>query len=456
MTSPTPTDPRKGLIVISTASFLVPFMGSALNLALPRIAEAFSMKAVSMTWLATAYLIASAIFQIPFARLADLIGRKKVFTIGVAGFSVCTALCGVAVSEEMLLAMRFLSGVGSAMIFGSYLAILTAIFPPQQRGKALGINTAVVYAALAAGPLLGGLLTDYLGWQSLFFACAGVGLLVLLFTRLFLHGEWVEARGEKFDYLGSLLYALGLSGVIYGFSFLSKPHGAVCLGMSLILLVFFVRYEKRQSSPVLNVRLFFGNRVFTLSALAALINYAATSAIAFMLSLYLQYIRGLDPRHAGLLLISQACVQSLCSLLSGPLSDRIAPSRLATAGMGIIVLGLAGLTFLDADTPYWVLIGLLVLLGTGFGVFSSPNTNVIMSSVPPKDYGQASATTGTMRLTGQAFSMGIAGMAIALGMGNHAITPELHGAFLSSMRLTFIVFLGLCVVGVYASSARVK
>ena len=448
------TDPRKGLTVLCTAAFLVPFMGSALNLALPEIATELSMKAVTMTWMATAYLISTAIFQIPFARLADLIGRKKIFIGGICIFTLGTFLCGLAPSASVLIAMRFLSGIGSAMMFGTNIAILTAIFPPERRGQALGINVAVVYGALAVGPFSGGILTHYLGWHSLFFVCAGIGLLVLIFARLFLKGEWIEARGQRFDLRGSLLYGLGLAGLIYGFSELPNLDGLICLPVGLAILIGFWFYEKHLDSPVLNVGLFTGNRVFTLSTLATLINYAATFAIVFMLSLYLQYIRGLDARHAGLILIAQACVQSIFSLISGPLSDRISPSKLATSGMLIIVAGIAGLIFIDEHTSLGLIVLLLMLLGMGFGIFSSPNTNVIMSSVNAKAYSQASATMGTMRLTGQAFSMGIAGMAISLQLGDAAITPAQYPQFMESLRITFLIFELLCLIGVYASSVR--
>jgi EmrB/QacA subfamily drug resistance transporter len=447
---------KRGLIVLCTAAFLVPFMGSALNLALPKISDAFTMKAVTLTWMATAYLISTAIFQIPFARVADLFGRKKIFLTGVFVFSVCTFLCGFAPSSTVLIMLRFLSGIGSAMMFGTNIAILTSLFPPDKRGKALGINSAVVYAALAAGPFLGGLLTHYLGWQSIFFSCAGIGILILFFSHFMLKGEWVEARGEKFDFIGSILYGTGLAGVIYGFSTLPYLSGIICLIIGIISFTGFIYFEKQHHSPVFNIRLFGGNKVFTLSSLAALINYASTSAIAFMLSLYLQYIRGLDANHAGLILISQACVQSVFSLVAGGLSNRFLPSKLATLGMSIIVVGLAGLIFLSETTPYWFILVLLVFLGSGFGIFSSPNTNVIMGSVDKKYYSQASATTGTMRLTGQAFSMGIAGMAISFYVGNRNILPELYPNFMQSMRMTFIVFFALCLIGVYASSARIR
>jgi MFS family permease len=190
--------------------------------------------------------------------------------------------------------------------------------------------------------------------------------------------------------------------------------------------------------------------------LAAFINYAATAAIGFMLSLYLQFVRGFDVRHAGFILITQAIAMAFFSLVAGRLSEKFHPSRVATFGMMIIVCGLAGLLFVSTTTSIILIILCLLFLGIGFGLFASPNTNVIMSSVDNKHYGQASATTGTMRLTGQAFSMGIAGMAISLLMGTKKIVPELYPQFMQSMRITFFIFIGLCIVGVYASSARVK
>ncbi len=445
---------NKALFVICTASFLAPFMGSSLNLALPQISETFSMKAVTLTWMATAYLISTAIFQIPFAKIADMVGRKKIFLWGVFIFSVCTFFCGFAPSGTILILLRVFAGIGSAMMFGTSMAILTSLFSAKKRGKALGINTAVVYFSLAAGPFIGGLLTNYFGWQSIFFVCSGVGLLVVILGKIFLQGEWIEAKGEKFDIVGSVIYAVGLFGLIYGFSNLPNINGFVWILTGIIAFVLFIYQEKKCLFPVFDVKLFSGNRVFALSSLAALINYAATSAIAFMLSLYLQYVRGFDASYAGLILISQACVQSVFSLLAGKLSEKYEPATLATSGMLIIVLGLLGLIFLTTTTSIWILVVLLFLLGIGFGIFSSPNMNVIMSSVGKKYYGQASATTGTMRLTGQSFSMGIASMAISLEVGNKKIVPELYPEFMDSLKITFIVFLALCIIGIYASSVR--
>jgi len=431
-------------------------MGSAINLSLPRIAESLSLKAVSLSWIATAYLIATAVFQVPFARLADLVGRKKVFIAGILLFATAALLCGFARSGTVLIVLRAISGLGCAMMFGTNMAILTAIFPSNERGKAIGINSGVVYAALASGPFLGGLLTHYWGWQSLFFSMGIFGFLVAIGAFLFLKGEWIESKGERFDYTGSIIYALGLFGLIYGFSELPKTQAFIWITGGIVAFLIFIGYELNDKQPVFNIRIFSGNKVFGLSCLSALINYACTSATAFMLSLYLQYVRGFNALYAGRILIIQAIVQCIVSVFAGKLSDKTNPSFLATSGMAVTSVGLIGLIFLTPDVSIAYVIALISLLGFGFGLFSSPNSTIIMSSVNKKYYGQASATIGTMRLTGQAFSMGIAMMAISLYIGNRVISSELHPQFMQSFRISFEICAALCLIGVYASSFRVK
>ena len=449
-------DQKSALVILCAAAFLVPFMGSAINLSLPQISDALSMKAVSLSWIATAYLITTAVFQVPFARLADLIGRKKIFIVGVALYSLTAFVSGLATNGTMLIVFRAISGLGAAMMFGTNIAILTALFPAEQRGRVLGINTSIVYLALASGPFLGGVLTHYFGWQSLFFVCAVLALFVSISAVLYLKGEWIDAKGEPFDYIGATVYALSLFFLIFGFSELPDCVGFVSLGVGSLTFILFVRYELKCAFPVFNVRLFSGNRLFSLSSLAALVNYASVSAVAFLMSLYLQYLRGFDARQAGMVLIVQACIQSLVSLYAGRLSDRFSPSLLATLGMLICTFGLGALVFLSPETPLYLIFILFILLGLGFGLFSSPNTNLIMSFVDRKYYGQASATMGTMRLTGQAFSMGIAMMALSLFVGNELIVPELFPRFMKSLRITFVICSLLCLFGTFASAVRIK
>lgn len=444
------------LFVICLGASLVPFMSSALNLALPYINEDLSLDAVTSGWIPTSYMLSTAILQIPFARIADMIGRRKVFIWGVILFTIFSILSGLATTGTSLLVYRFLSGVGSAMMFGTSTAILTSSVSAEKRGAAMGTISATVYFSLAAGPFIGGLLTQYFSWHSLFFVSAFVSSIVAVGAVFVIKDDWKEEVKSKFDIIGSILFAVAISSLIFGFSELPHLLGVIFIALGIIVLLFFAFYEKTQEYPVFNIRVFLANRVFRLSSIAALINYSATFAISFMLSLYLQYVRGLSPRDAGIILIVQSLVQSLVSLKSGKLSDKMSATFLTTLGMVIIAIGLVGLCFITETTSYYYLLAMLVLLGLGFGIFSSPNTNVVMSSVDKKDYGLASATLGTMRLTGQSFSMGIAIMAISLMVGNVQLSSSANVELISSMRITFVIFFILCVFGIYASSVRDK
>ncbi len=444
------------IFVICLANSLVPFMSSAINLALPFINSDLLLNANMASWIPTSYVLATAILQIPSARLADMFGRKRVFILGVFVFSVFSILAGFSTSGTMLIVWRVMTGVGSAMMFGTSMAILISSVLPEKRGWAIGIVTSVVYISLAAGPLLGGWLTAVLGWQSIFYGAALVGIIVVIGSLLYIREEWKDEKKTSFDFSGAILYASGLFCLIYGFSQL--PHwvgiGLMFLGVFVIFL--FGKNQLNKESPLFDVNLFLKNRVFRLSNISALINYSATFAIGFMLSLYLQYVRGLSPIEAGLILIVQSVVQSVVSLLSGSMSDKISASKLATSGMGMIAVGLVMLCFVSGTTSYIYLIAVLALLGLGFGTFSSPNTNIIMSSVDQTQYSMASATTGTMRLTGQAFSMGIAMMAISLTMGDATLSSSMAWEIIRSLQVTFIICAVLCFLGVYTSSVRNK
>lgn len=442
------------LFIICLASAQVPFLSSALNLALPYINKDLGLDAVMSGWIPTSYMLSTAILQIPFARIADMVGRRKIFIAGVIILLIFSVMSGLATSGVSLIIYRFLSGVGSAMMFGTSTAILTSSVPAEKRGMALGAIAATVYFSLAAGPFLGGLLTQYFNWHSIFFVSAALSLIVVIGGIFLIKEDWKEETKTRFDLLGSILFAISISALIYGFAELPHTQGFIFIGVGTLILILFGIYEKRQEFPVFNIRIFLQNRVFRLSSLSALINYSATFAISFMLSLYLQYVRGLTPRDAGLILIIQSVVQAVVSLKSGRLSDKMSATFLATLGMAIIAVGLIGLCFISEETSYYLLGGILFLLGLGFGIFSSPNTNIIMSSVEKKYYGLASATMGTMRLTGQAFSMGIAIMAISIMVGNVEISPAVHAQLIGSMRITFIICLILCLFGIYASSAR--
>jgi EmrB/QacA subfamily drug resistance transporter len=443
------------LFVAATAAFLTPFMGSSINIALPSIGREFGSSAVALSWISTIYLLAAAMFLVPIGRLADIHGRKKVFLSGMIGYTIMSLLCGLAASEAMLIALRALQGVSDAMMFGTAMAIVTSVYPPAERGRAIGISVAAVYAGLAFGPAVGGLITQYLGWRPIFFLTTILGAVVVALTIWKMRGEWAEARGQKMDVLGSALYAAALLAIMYGFRVLPDATGGWLMLAGVACLAVFVIVESRTPSPVLHISLF-RNVTFALSNLSALINYAATFALGFLLSLYLQYIKGLDPHAAGLVLLIQPVMMAALSPLAGRLSDRVEPRVVSSIGMALTTAGLAMAASLGASATLGHLIGILVLCGLGFALFSSPNTNAIMGSVSRAHYGVAAATTAAMRLIGQMLSMGIAAMIIALYLGQAQVTPDRYPAFLASFRFAFLVFSALCLAGVFASLARGK
>jgi EmrB/QacA subfamily drug resistance transporter len=440
--------------VAAVASFLTPFSGAATNVALPSLGRELDLDAVALSWVGLAFLLAAAACLVPFGRLADIHGRRRVFLCGAAVYALASIACGLAPTASFLISARVVQGVGGAAMFGTNVAILTSVLPPGRRGAALGWNVAAVYLGLSLGPFLGGVLTEHAGWRSLFHLSALLGATVAVVAALGLRGEWAESRGEPFDGAGSLLYAVGLLAVMYGFSRLPSRAGGLLVAGGLVTLLAFADWERRVRHPVLPVRLFCSNRGFAFSNLAALVNYSATFAVGFLLSLHLQYVVGLGAQAAGLVLVAQPLLMMLLSPVAGRLSDRVAPRIVASLGMGVTVLGLALLGVLGPTTPLSYIVACLAVLGCGFGLFSSPNTNAVMGSVERRMYGVAAASLATMRLSGQMLSMAIAMLLLSCFVGGVALTPAQSGPLVAAVRTAFGVFAVLCVAGVFASLAR--
>lgn len=444
------------LAVIMISSFFNPFMGSAVNIALPTIGQDLNMHAVELSWIAMGFLLSAAVFLVPFGKLADIWGRRRMMLIGNIVFTLATLLCAFSNSGSMLIASRVLQGIGSAMGVSSGMAIIISAFPAEMRGRVIGWNTTAVYVGLSAAPMLGGFLTRTLGWHSLFYVNAVAGILVVAGILYGVKAEWAEAKNERFDLIGSLIYLPSMSALMYGFSQMPGRTALFLVVSGAVGLIAFIFWELRDKSPVLDIKLFSRNKTFAFSNLAALINYAATFAITFILSFYLQDVRGLDPFHAGLVLVIQPVMMAIVASVSGRMSDRIDSRLLSSAGMALISACLFTLIFLSIQTSYVYLFIVLFVLGIGFGLFSSPNTNSVMSSVEKKFLGTASATLGTMRLTGQMVSIAIATMAIHLFIGNASIADGNIPGFMQSVKVVFITFTILCILGVFASLARGK
>lgn len=447
---------RSVMLVAAFAAFLTPFLGSAVNLALPSIGKDLNASAIGLGWIISSFILSSAIFLLPFGRLADIIGRKKVFSLGILLFTITTLLIVFSWNLTSLIILRIMQGISGAMIFGTSLAIITSVFPVGERGRALGINITAVYLGLSAGPVIGGLLTHYFGWRSIFAFLVPFGIAASVLIKTKINAEWADSKGERFDWSGSLIYGIAMFGFMYGFSKLPSSTGWIFLISGVLMAVVFIIFENRSSNPVFDIRLMLHNRVFAFSGIAALINYSATSATGFFISLYLQYLKGFDARTAGLVMISQPIAMTLLSPLAGKLSDKHNPGVIASIGMGLTAAGLILLCFVTPVTPVYAIVVLLLLMGIGFGLFSSPNSNAIMSSVEKRYLGVASGVVGTMRMVGQMLSMGIAMMLIAIYIGKQTINPSTYPGLISGMRTGFVIFSALSFLGIFASLARNK
>ena len=445
---------RSALVVATLTSFIGPFMISSVNVALPAIQADLRMDAVQLSWIATAYLLAVAVGLVPAGKVADIHGRKKVFATGIGIYTLGSGAAAFVDSAALLIATRVLQGIGAAMFVTTGMAILTSIFPPKKRGRVIGIYVSAVYIGLSVGPFVGGLLTQHFGWRSIFLVMLPLGFFSFALTLFFLRGEWLGEPGEHLDIGGCLLYASAILALVYGASRLPATIGIILLISGALLFYLFVRHQLVARYPVFDMRLFAANRTFAFSSLAALLNYSATFAVTFLLSLYLQYIKGLSPPAAGTVLMAQPIMMALLSPIAGRLSDRIEPRLIATTGMIVTVIGVSLFSTLTPDTGLHLIVANLILLGTGFALFSSPNMTAIMGAVEKRHYGLASGAVATMRLLGQMTSMAMATVVLALIIGRQAITPENYDLFLRSIHTVFFLSATLCLTGVYFSWRR--
>jgi EmrB/QacA subfamily drug resistance transporter len=445
---------RSALIVASLTSFMGPFMISAVNVGLPAIQQDYLMNAVELSWVTTAYMLAVAMTLVPAGKAGDVYGRKKIFLLGLVINTLAVAAAPLAPSTTSFLCARVLQGIGAALYVTTGMAILTSVFAPQKRGRAIGVYVSAVYIGLSAGPGLGGMVIENFGWRTLFYSAVPMGIFCILLTLRFLKGEWRGEAGQRLDPWASLLYALTIICIVYGGARLISPLGALLCISGLLLAYAFVRHQLAAASPIFEFRLFSGNRTFTFSSLAALLHYSATFGVTFLLSLYLQFIKGLSPQQAGLILMVQPLMMALLSPLSGRASDRYGPRGLASAGMAMTFAGIVFFALLTPQTSLLWIIANLLFLGSGFALFSSPNMSAIMGAVEKKYLGLASGTVATMRLLGQVASMALATSVLSLILGEQSLSPETNQLLLLSITIVLASCALLCLIGIYFSWYR--
>jgi len=443
------------VLMVTLNAFSTPLMLSATNVALPAIADNFSLTAVMLSWVPMSYLMASAMFILIFGRIADLFGRKRLFLIGTVAVIVSSIFTALSVNAEMLLIGRFLQGIGAAMLYATQMAIVSSVFRPDQRGKAIGLVVSSIYVGLAAGPLLGGIATDWFGWRTNFLLHIPLALVVVYIGITKVEDEWLGDRSQL-DFIGAALFSATIVFLCIGITNLPSFGSLLLLALFLLSGAAFVRHVKTIENPIWDIRLFLSNSLFTRSCGASLIMYTATYANVVLLSLYLQQIKELSGAEAGLILMIQPLSMAVLAPVSGRLSDRFEPRLLASAGMVLTALGLFFLSSLTASSQLLTVALALAMTGIGFSFFSSPNTNAIMGSVAKKDYGSASGAAATTRILGQLSSMVLVTFAMSMVLGDRLIDASNLPALQQAIKMSFGIAATLCLAGIFLSITRGK
>lgn len=446
---------KSTLFVSITTAFITTFMGSALNLSVPDIEKDFGVSAAAVGWVVTAYMLTCAALAVPFGKIADRSQRKRILWIGILIFWLCSVAGMFSAKMWMLLLARLGQGIGASMIFSTNIAILVGAFDKELRGKVLGYSTSSTYAGLSAGPVLGGFLNHNFGWKSIFIAAAIVSAVAFYGAFRKLPAENRTKDKSHMDWRGVFLYITAIVGLMYGFSTLTASDaGPFILAAGAILMFLFIRTELKQENPVIEVRMFGQNLSYAFSNLAALLNYGATYAISYLISIYLQTVMDYNSQTAGLILIASPLVMAVLSPVAGRLSDKHSPYIMSSAGMGFCAAALALFSFLPQESSIFRIIGTLSLSGIGFALFASPNTNAVMASVEKEDYGIASSILATMRSIGHTASMAVVTLVMGAYLGNTALDKADTAVLMDTIHTCFYVFTALCIAGIFIALKR--
>jgi len=452
-----PTKFQKDMVVFiaSAVSFMISFTTMSITVALPSIAREFAISGIFQNWIVTGYLLSVAVFSVPLSKVAGKIGLKNFFLFGIGLLALSSFVAIFISSAEYLLIIRIAQGFSSAILNVATLSMITKALEPHERGKGIGFNIFGVYIGLTLAPLIGGSLTLYLGWESTFWILVPFAVAFFLIALLKLPFQWKSDVREKFDYIGTITYGIGILLLIYGFTILNELRGAICLIIAIILLIIFVRWELKTSFPVFNVDLF-KNVKFSTATLASLISYLATFVVTLILTYHLQYIMGFDSQTTGFILIGTPLMMAILAPFSGKLSDKIHPQILSAVGMAFVTIALFILIFINKATPLYLIVVAMIVQGIGYGLFSSPNTNAIMGAVPREQSSLASAVVSTVRVIGQTLSSGMLTLIFAIIIGSSQIVPKVFPQLIQSSQIALIISTVLCLIAIFISLVGIK
>ncbi len=448
---------NSALIIVCIGAFLVPLSLSASLVAIPAIAKDLAANAVYVSWIPAAFILSNLVVMLPAGRASDIYGRKRIYQLGSGIFLVGSIMAGLSQNIEWLLFARVIQGFGAGMFFGTGMAIIGSVYQDGGRGAALGWVVACVYSGLSVGPLLGGWLTDNLGWQSVFFSMVPFILASIILTFIKLKGEWSSEDAQKLDWTGSFLLSCLFLTLFIGFTNLPAAYAFVLLLIAVLLGFLFTQHNKRVKFPVVNLKLVWQNHGLSRSLVSSIMMYAGSYGLQFLMGLYLQYNRGFSPTDAGKFLMIQAIIMAVLAPTAGRLSDRYAPNLIAAAGCFMALLSYAVMLFLDNESHVGIIIVSLVLSGAGFGLFSTPNSNAALQSISVEKLGIASALVSMSRLIGQLLATTFITLMMSLSIGNAEIVPSNYDALLQVFKWTVGVSLIYALLATYTSmSARAR
>ena len=435
---------------ISVGLFLTVMDQSGVNIALPSIAEHFSADIPTVQWITLGYVLATSALFMPMGRISDIVGRKYVYMGGFVVFVAAAAVGGSAETFPVLVASKIVQGIGSAGIQANGMAMVADIFPERERGKALGLYMLIIGTGAISGPVIGGVLVSSLGWRSVFFASVPVGILAFA-AALFVLQRGPRMRGAhsesiRFDWGGAALSSTALVSLLYGVTSLHRAGiGSVDvaggLALGVLLIAGFIAWELKVSDPMLDLN-FFRSKVFSFGVSARFLSFLGGSSIFFLMPFYLVQGLGFEPSKAGLLMVPGAVTITIMGPFSGRMSDRFGSRWLTVVGMAISGGALVFFSTLTIDSPpYHVVLGMAVQ-GLGMGIFSSPNTSAIMSSIRREEYGIASAFLNMTRTTANLSGVALATTMVTLTMGSLGYEPNLAAVSEVGVRAAFVTGLG--------------
>jgi EmrB/QacA subfamily drug resistance transporter len=441
------------LVTVCLGAFVAPLGMASVNVAIPALAEDLAANAVLVSWIPTVVLISNIMFMLPAGKCADLWGRKRLFFLGVCVNAGTSAVAFFAQSIEVVLLLRFIQGIGSAMMFATSMALLISVFPADKRGLPLGLNAACIYLGLTLAPALGGWVTEALGWRYVFLLPLPIATVVLgILMRV--PGEWHSHTKDRFDWRGAVLFAAVAVCLAVGLAGLPDIENAALVVIALVLLAVFVRMQARAKAPLIRVQMFRESKLFSMSLATASLMYASSYPLGFMLSLYLQYVRGYSAGDAGQILLVQALTMAFVAPIAGRLSDFFPARWLASAGCACTLAGFALLSTLDSTTERLDIMLALLLVGFGFGFFSSPNNHVVMHSAQAHEVGVAAATLNLARVMGNLVGMSLVNLFVHWHLGDSAMSRAIAEPLLLTFHQAINLAMGFLLLATVLSLLR--